>query len=151
MTCPFVNPASGYRTLSRLVSLRVRSSILTSTSVLLATFAHHLPCRLVRAQALERRRAQLPGLRPFHELELSHELGLDEVGALGRRATIKRARLALQRVQQRLQLLEHLAGKPGAALARINKVTLLVVADQQRAGVTPPLALAFEPASDHQF
>src|ERR1700716_741039 len=108
MTCPFVNPTSGYRTFSRLVSLRVRPSIWTSTSVLLATFAHHLTRRLVRPQPLERRRAQLARLGPLDELELAYELGLHEMRALGRRAPVERARFALQRFQHLAELLEHL-------------------------------------------
>src|SRR5713101_6766766 len=98
MTCALVKPTSGYRTFSRLVSLSVRLSITTSTDVSLGNFAHHLAGRLVRPQSLERRRAQLPGFRPLHELELSHQLGLDEMNAFRRRAAIEWARLALERL-----------------------------------------------------
>src|ERR1700694_5567128 len=135
MTCPFVNPTSGYRTLSRLVSLRVRSSILTSTSVLLATFADHLRRRPVPSPPLERGRAQLARPGPLDELELPDQLGLDEVRLFGRLAPVERARLELPGCQQRLQLVEHLVSKAGADLARIHELILVVVADQQRAGV----------------
>src|SRR5712691_203880 len=100
MTCPLVKPTSGYRTFSRLVSLSLRASIWTSISVLLATFAHHLARRLVRAQAFESGRAQLARLGPLDELELSHQLGLHEMGGLGRRASVERAALTLERLHQ---------------------------------------------------
>src|SRR6202171_1830456 len=151
MTCPFVNPTSGYRTLSRLVSLRVRFSIWTSTSVLLATFAHHLTRRLVRAQALERWGAQLARLGPLDELEFPHQLGLHEMRALRRCAAIKRARFALQRFQQLAELLEHLVSEAGADLARVHELPLVVIAHQQCTGISAPLALAVEPARDHEL
>src|SRR5712664_1453473 len=110
MTWPLVKPTSGYRTFSRLVSLSVRPSIWTSTSVLLATFAYHLTRRLVRPQPLERRRAQLAGPGPLDELELAHQLRLHEVRAFGRRAAVERARFSarfpLQWLQQLAELLE---------------------------------------------
>src|SRR5450759_2271535 len=122
MTCAVVNSTSGYRSFSRLVSLRTRSSILTSTAVSLATFAHHLACRLVGAQTLERRCAQLAGPCPLHELELCH------------------------------QLLEHRVAETGADLSDIHKLlVLVVVADQQRTRIAAALALALEPAPDDQL
>src|SRR5713226_1644971 len=151
MTCPLVKPTSGYRTFSRLVSLSLRASIWTSISVLLATFVHHLAGRLVGAQAFESGRAQLARPGPLHELELSHQLGLHEMGALRRCAPIERAGRALERLHQLAELLEHLVCKSGADLARVHELPLVVKAHQQRAGISAPLALAFEPARDHKL
>src|SRR5450759_828121 len=152
MTCAFVNPTSGYRTFSRLVSLRTRSSILTSTAVSLATFAHHLACRLVGAQTLERRCAQLAGPCPLHELELCHQLGLHEMRGFWRRADIKWALRLLEGLHQRGQLLEHRVAETGADLSDIHKLlVLVVVADQQRTRIAAALALALEPAPDDQL
>src|SRR5712664_135482 len=151
MTWPLVKPASGYRTFSRLVSLSVLPSIWTSTSVLLATFAYHLTRRLVRAQPLERRRAQLAGLGPLDELELAHQLRLHEVRAFGRRAAVERTCFPLQWLQQLAELLEHLVSEASADLARVNELTAVVIAHQQSARIPAPLALAFEPARDHEL
>src|SRR5258708_505951 len=155
MTWPLVKPASGYRTFSRLVSLSVLPSIWTSTSVLLATFAYHLARRLVRPQPLERRRAQLAGPGPLDELELAHQHGPREVRALGRCAPVERARFAarfaLQRFQQLAELLEHLVREACADLARVHELTVVVIAHQQSARIPAPLALAFEPARDHEL
>src|SRR5258708_26732160 len=107
MTCPLVKPTSGYRIFSRFVSLSVRSSIRTSTAVSLATLAHHLARRLVRAQPLEGRRPQLAGSGPFHELELCHEPRLEEMRSLGRRSRVERAGFDLERLHQALQLVQH--------------------------------------------
>src|SRR2546430_15659365 len=98
MTCALVKPTSGYRTFSRLVSLSVRFSIWTSTEVSLATFAHHLFGRLVDPEALESRRAQLTAARPLDELELGHDLRLDEVRRLRRGADVGRGLVRGQRV-----------------------------------------------------
>src|SRR5487761_1123813 len=152
MTCAFVNPTSGYRTFSRLVSLRTRSSILTSTAVSLATFAHHLASRLVGAQTLERRRAQLSRAGPLHELELCHEPGLHEVRLSGRRAQVKRALRLLERLHQRRQLLKHRVAETCANLARVHKLLVLcVIADEQRPRIASPLALTLQPAPDDQL
>src|SRR5260370_38038013 len=106
MICALVKPSSGIRTFSRLVSLSVRSSITTSTDVSLGNFAHHLSRRLVRTQSLEGRCAQLPGFGPLHELELSHQLGLDEMNPLWRSAAIEPARLAVELLHQLAQPLK---------------------------------------------
>src|SRR4029077_13213264 len=100
MTCPLVNPTSGYRIFSRLVSLRVRSSILTSTAVSLATLAHHLARRRAGTQPLERGCSKLSGAGPFHELELCHEPRLDVVGLSRRRAGVERVLVLYQRLHQ---------------------------------------------------
>src|ERR1700681_4897767 len=133
MTWAFVNPTSGYRTFSRLVSLSTRSLILTSTAVSLATFAHHLARRLVRAQALERGSSQLARFRPFHELELCHEFRLHEMRRSWRGADVKGAPVLLEGLQQRGQLLQHRIGEPGSDLACVHKPPLVEIADQQRA------------------
>src|SRR5438477_12645128 len=151
MTCALVKPASGYRILSRFVSLSVRSSIRTSTGVSLATLARDLPRGLVHAQSLERRRPQLSRSGPFHELELCHERRLDEMRRLRRRAHIERAGLRLERLHQALQLLERRVGEAGPHLARINEFAVPVVADQQRARLATTLALALQPARDNQL
>src|SRR4029077_2346660 len=117
MTCPLVNPTSGYRIFSRLVSLRVRSSILTSTAVSLATLAYHLARRNAVAQPLERGRSKLSRSRPFHELELCHEPRLDVVGLFRWRAGVERALVLCQRLHQPVQLLEHRIRKTGPDLA----------------------------------
>src|ERR1700704_6949481 len=150
MTCPFVNPTSGYRIFSRLVSLRTRPSILTSTAVSLATFAHNLAWRLVDTQALEGRRAQLAGARPFHELELCHGLGLDEMGCLRRRPRVKRALFLLEWFHQRGQLFQHGVSETGSNLACVHQLAFVVIADEQRARVSAALAFAFQPTADHQ-
>src|SRR6202030_85921 len=142
MTCPLVKPVSGYRIFSRFVSFRVRSSIRTSTAVSLATLAHDLPRGLVRAQPLERRRPQLAGSGPFHELELCHELRLDEMRKLWRHARIEWARLHLERLHQALQLVEHCVGEARSHLARVHELGIVVVADQNGAWVVATLALA---------
>src|ERR1700747_3617202 len=85
MTCALVKPTSGYRTFSRLVSLTVLPSIWTSTDVSLATFAHHVVRRLVDAESLERRRAELPTPSPLDELELGDDLRFDEMRCPRRR------------------------------------------------------------------
>src|SRR5579859_1873172 len=151
MTWALVKPASGYRIFSRFVSLSVRSSIRTSTGVSLATFAHDLPRGLVRTQSLERGRPQLSGSGPFHELELCHELWLEEVGRLGWRAHVERVGLHLERLHQALQLLERRVGEAGPDLAGINEFAVPVVADQQRARLAAALALALQPAGDDQL
>src|SRR5690349_9703419 len=131
MTCALVKPASGYRILSRFVSLSVRSSIRTSTGASLATFAHDLTRGLVRSQSLERRRPQLSGSAPLHEPDLCHELRLDEVGRLGWRADVERVGLHLERLHQALQLLERRIGEAGPHLPGITEFAVPVVADQQ--------------------
>src|ERR1700686_842331 len=152
MTCAFVKPTSGYRTFSRFVSLRTRSSILTSTAVSLATFAHHFACRLGGPKPLERRCAHLAGPCPLHELELCHQLGLREMRGFWRRADIKRALRLPQGFHQRRQLLEHRVAETGADLSGIHKLLFLVViADQQRTRIAAALALALEPAPDDQL
>src|SRR5579859_2053315 len=151
MTWPLVKPASGYRIFSRFVSLSVRSSIRTSTAVSLATLAHHLACGLVRAQSLEGRRSQLAGSGPLHELELCHEPRLDEMRSLGRRPHLERAGLDLERLHQALQLAEHRVAEASAYLAGVHKLAVLVIADQERAGLTATLALAFHPTPDHKL
>src|SRR5258708_14232930 len=107
MTCPLVKPTSGYRTFSRLVSLRVRPSICTSTEVSLATFAHDLFGGLVIPEALECRRPKLSGLRPFHELELTHDLGFHEMRRAARRPDVECARLPSRRLQHLVDLFVH--------------------------------------------
>src|SRR5216684_4719006 len=151
MTCALVKPTAGYRTFSRFVSLRVRSSITTSTDVSLGNFAHHLSGGLVRSQSLEGRRAQLPGFGPLHELELSHQLGLDEMNALRRRAAIEWARLALERLHQLAQLLERRVGEAGADLACVYELAIVVVADEDRTRQTSALALAIQPTADDEL
>src|SRR5258708_32123375 len=133
MTCPLVKPTSGYRIFSRFVSLSVRSSIRTSTAVSLATLAYDLARGLVRAQSLEGRRPQLAGSGPFHELELCHELGLDEVRRFRRRAKVEWVGLHLEWFQRCLQLLEHCIGEACAHLAGVHELPILVIADHQRA------------------
>src|SRR5450759_3100127 len=152
MTCAFVNPPSGYRTFSSLVSLRPRSSILTSTAVSLATFTHHLAGGLVAAQTLERRCAQLARAGPFHKLELCHELRLHEVRLSWRRTNVKRALRLLQGFHQRGQLFEHRVAETCADLSGVHKrLVLVVVADQQRSRIASPSAFALEPAPDHEL
>src|SRR5579859_714871 len=151
MTWALVKPASGYRIFSRFVSLSVRSSIRTSTGVSLATFAHDLSRGLVRTQSLEGGRPQLSGSGPFHELELCHELRLEEVGGLRWRAHVERVGLHLERLHQGLQLVERRVGEAGPDLAGIDKLSVPVVADQQRARLAAALAFPFQPASDDQL
>src|SRR4029077_10454591 len=134
------NPASGYRTLSRLVSLSVRFSIWTSTSVDLATFAHHLFRRLFGAHSLEGRGAQLAGLRPLDELDFGDELRLHEVGCFRRRADVEWALVLSQRLHRALQLIEHRICEAGPHLAGVDELVLGVVADEQSARI--PRALA---------
>src|SRR5260370_15675652 len=116
-----------------------------------ATFAHHLARRLVGAQALECRRAQLARPGPLDELELSYQLGLHEMGALRRCAPIEWAGVALDRLHQLAELLEHLLCEAGADLARVHEHPLFVKAHEQCAGISAPLALAFQPARDHKL
>src|SRR5712691_4184301 len=151
MTCALVKPTSGYRTFSRLVSLSVRPSITTSTDVSLGNFAHHLSRRFVGTQASEGGRPQLPGFGPLHELELSHQLGFDEVNALRRRALVERARLAFERLHQPAQLLECGVCEAGAYFARVHELAIVVVADEQRSRQAAAFALAFQPAGDHEL
>src|SRR2546423_1049384 len=151
MTCALVKPTSGYRTFSRLVSLSVRFSIWTSTEVSLATFAHHLFGRLVDPEALESRRAQLTAARPLDKLELGHDLRLDEVRRLRRVADVERVLVRGERLQLGVQLVENLVGEAGPNLAGVDELAVPVVAHEQRAGVAAPLALAVEPARDHQL
>src|SRR5207245_4002842 len=106
-----VKPSYGLRTFSRLVSLSVRPSIWTSTEVSLATFAHHLFGRFVVAEALERGRAQLASAGPFHELELGHDLRLDEVGGTRRRTPIERTLVCGQCFQLLVQLFQDRVGE----------------------------------------
>src|SRR5438270_10416094 len=151
MTCALVKPTSGYRTFSRLVSLSVRFSIWTSTEVSLATFAHHLFGRLVDPDALESRRAQLTAARPLDELELGHDLRLDEVRRLRRFAYVKRILVRGERLQLGVQLVENLVGEAGPNLPGVDELPVFVVTDEQRARMAAPLALAVEPARDHQL
>src|SRR6266853_559252 len=146
-----MKPTSGYRTFSRLVSLSVRPSIWTSTSVDLATFAHHLLRGLVRTQALERRRAQLARPRPLDELDLRDELRLDEMGFTRRLANGERALALREGFHRALQLLEHRVGEPGPHLARIGELARVVVADEERPRLPISFALALDPAADHEL
>src|SRR5438270_6562345 len=146
MTCALVKPTSGYRTFSRLVSLSVRFSIWTSTEVSLATFAHHLCGRLVDAEALEGRRPQLAASCPFDELELGHDLRLDEVRRPGRVADVERVLVCGQRLQLGVQLVQDPVGEARPDLAGVDELAVLVIAHQQRAWMAAPLALAIEPA-----
>src|SRR6266567_318872 len=134
MTCALVNPTSGYRTFSRLVSLSVRPSILTSTAVSLAILAYDLLRQLVGPQSLEGGRAELARFRPLYEFEVADKLGFDEVRPLRRRAVIEGAGLSLERLHERCQLIEHGIGESRADLARVYELAILVVADHQRAG-----------------
>src|SRR5690348_6613375 len=151
MTCALVKPTSGYSTFSRFVSLTVRRSIWTSTDVSLATFAHHIAGRLVDAKALEGRRAQLPAARPLHELELGHDLRLDEVRGLRRRPEIERVLVGGQRFEPGVELVQDLVGEARADLARVDKLAVLVVTDEQRAGIALAFAFALEPPTDDQL
>src|SRR5260370_2706707 len=153
MTCALVKPTSGYRTFSRLVSLRVRPSICTSTAVSLATFAHHLLRGLVDAKSLEGRRAELPAPRPFHELELGDDLRLDEVGgSRRRRAGLEWVLVGGDGLQLCVQVVERFVGEPGTDLSGVDELPLLVVvAHQERARISASLALAVEPAADDEL
>src|SRR5882672_7438550 len=151
MTCPLVNPASGYRIFSRFVSLRVRSSILTSTAVSLATFAHHLARRRAGAQPLERGRSKLSGAGPFHELELCHEPRLYVVGISRGRAGVERAFVLRQRHHQGGQLLEHRIRETCSDLSRVYELALVVVAHKQGAWITTAPALARRPSGDNEI
>src|SRR2546430_4389608 len=146
MTCALVKPTSGYRTFSRLVSLSVRFSIWTSTEVSLATFAHHLLGRLVDTETFEGGGAQLPASRPLDELELGHDLRLDEVRRLRRAAAVERILVRGQRLQLGVQLVEDLVGEAGPDLACIDELAVLVVAHEQCPRMAPPLAFTIEPA-----
>src|SRR5713101_5217090 len=151
MTCALVKPTSGYSTFSRLVSLSVRSSMTTSTDVSLGNFAHHLSCRLVCTQSLEGRCTQLPGFGPLHELELSHQIGLDEMNAHRWRAAIERARLAFERLHKLAQLLQRGVCESGADFACVHELAIVVITDKQRSWQAAALAFAFEPAADHEL
>src|SRR5438045_6924100 len=143
--------SAGYWTLSRSVCLSVRLSIWTATEVSSATFAHHLFGRLVDPEAFESRRAQLTAARPLDELELGHDLRLDEVRRLRRAAGVERVLVRGERLQLGVQLVENLVGEAGPNLAGVDELAVPVVAHEQRAGVAAPLALAIEPARDHQL
>src|SRR5262245_32092764 len=119
MTCALVNPTSGYRTFSRLVSLSVRPSICTSTEVSLATFADHLACFLVGTESLERRRPELAAARPFHELELGDDLRLHEMRRPWRGPDVEWTFLGGERLQQLVQLLQRRVRESCAHLARV--------------------------------
>src|SRR6266704_4236833 len=151
MTCPFVKPTSGYSTFSRLVSFRVRPSMTPSTAVSLAKLAHDLLRDLVGATALEHRRAKLAAPRPLHELELADQPRLDEVRAFRGLPAVEWAGLVLQGLHELEELFEHRVREAGADLARIDEFTIVVVADQQRAGQAAALAFALQPARDHQL
>src|SRR6266852_2524817 len=151
MTCALVKPTSGERTFSRLVSLRLRPSIWTSTEVSLATFAHHLASGLVEAETLECRRAQLASPRPLDELELAHDLWFDEVCRTWRRAEIERILVRGQWLQRLVQLFQCLVREPGTDLSGVGEFAVLVIADQNGARIAAPLAFALEPAADHEL
>src|SRR5579864_9025139 len=128
MTCALVKPTSGYRTFSRLVSLTVLPSICTSTEVSLATFAHHLFRRLVDAESLERRRAELPTPSPFDELKLGDDLRFDEMrGARRRGARLERVLVGSERLQPGVEVVERAVGEPRADLAGVGELSLVVV------------------------
>src|SRR5450759_389834 len=129
----------------------MRSSILTSTAVSLATFAHHLARRLVGTEALEGGGTQLTRACPFNELELRHELGLDVMGGSRRRADVKQALLMRQWFHQACQLLEHRVSKTGSDLACVYQFAVVVVPDQERARISAPFAFALQPSSDHEL
>src|SRR5438270_3622787 len=153
MTWALVNPTSGYSTFSRFVSLRVRPSIWTSTAVSLATFAHDLSCRLVAAETLEGGGAELAAARPFHELELGHDLRLDEVRGPWRLGSgAEGVRLCGERLQLVVELVERLVREAGPDLAGVDEPAVaVVVADQQGAGVAAALPFAVEPAADDEL
>src|SRR6266566_3419377 len=112
----------------------------TSTAVSLAKLAHDLLRDLVGAKALEHRRAKLAAPRPLHELELADQPRLDEVRAFRGLPAVEWAGLVLQGLHELEELFEHRVREAGADLARIDEFTIVVVADQQRAGqaAAPP-------------
>src|SRR2546430_4403173 len=142
MTCALVKPTSGYRTFSRLVSLSFRFTSWTSTEVSLATFAHYLFGRLVDPEALESRRAQLTAARPLDELELGHDLRLDEVRRPRRAADVERVLVRGERLQLGVQLVENLVGEAGPNLAGIDELALPVIAPAQADASSAPSASA---------
>src|SRR5581483_9920764 len=56
-----------------------------------------------------------------------------------------------ERFQQRVELLERGVREPGAHLAGVDELAVLVVAHEQRTRVAAAFALAVEPASDHEL
>src|SRR5215471_14021589 len=126
--------------------------MLTSTDMSLATFAHHVLGGLVVAEPLERRGPQLTAARPLDELELGDDLRLDEVGRARRCDTrLEWALVSGQRLELCVQVVERPVGEPGSNLARVHELALVVVADEQGARISAPLAFPVEPAADDQL
>src|SRR5260370_3091393 len=73
------------------------------------------------------------------------------MGGLGRCAPIERAALALERLQQLAELLEHLVSEACTDFARVHELPLVVIAHQERAGISAALALPLEPPADYQL
>ena len=97
--------------------------------------ALHLPRRLVVAQTLERRRAQMPVVRPLGELDLAHELRLDpDDVALAHLRHLRHLRerraVACERLELREQLVDVALVEAGAARSRPSELAAL---DRRRA------------------
>src|SRR5438270_5376065 len=89
-----------------------------SLLLLRSFFPDNGPGVLVFPQALERGLAESAVARPFTELDLADQLGLDERGVLeARDRRVERALSPLERRQLCAQLVEQAVGEPGADVA----------------------------------
>src|SRR5581483_8951622 len=115
--------------------------------------AAHGPRRLVVAEPLERRRAQVPVVRPLEELDLADELRLDPDDAAlpDLRLGGERRRFAAQRLELRAQLVDRALAETGADVADPHEVLAAPDAEDERAEAARATALALRPAADHEL
>src|SRR2546430_17407757 len=107
----------------------------------LASLAHRCYGRFDHAEAFESQCPDLSAARPFDELELGHDVGLDEVGIARRRPDGEGILVHGERLELRVELVQGLFREARPALARVDKFSVLVITDRQRAGISPALAL----------
>ena len=116
----------------------------------------HLLRRLVLAQTLERRRAQVAVVRPLGEDDLADEprLDPDDVALADARQLRHLANGdvgALERPQLREQLVDRPVGEAGADVADVLELAAAVDAEDQRAERAGAPALAARVAADHEL
>src|SRR6185312_8617810 len=108
------------------------------------------------AQPLKRRRPQVAVVRPFEELDLADELGLDPDDValphlrhlrLGR----ERRRLAAKPLELREQLVDRALAEAGAAVPDPGELLATLDAEDERAEGSGAAPLALRPAADHEL
>src|SRR5258707_4714513 len=112
--------------------------------------AYDLARRLVVAEHLVARLAELLVPGPLGDPNLGHQLGLRPVGVAGRAAEVERRGRALEPLELVAEQVQRPLVEPGTDLARVAQLAPLVEADEDRAE-SLPRATRLGPAADHQL